>query len=368
MRRNNIHGKVNQYKCQDGTWAEQAFSFPGLSTDALTMPPANQTHQQSHATHSTQSIAAPSLATFTAHFGIAYPTPTFVNSSLGSTAVYTLPAVPSNPTTPARKVLIIHGINTPALGMLSLAQQLQHAQPTAHIVLYDLWGHGLSDSPQLPHAAELFEQQILLVLDYLGWKVKEVDVLAYSFGATVLVQSAVKHPETWSALRSVVLIAPSGLLPSAWFTQEVERVLALPDGSEQEPEVQGVILDWLEGGELVVPEDWRERCAKGEVVPEALKSWELREHQGYRRSVVSMIRHGGVRGQEEVFREFAGLYKGKVLGVLGELDDVCREEQLRDLGLENVMVVRNASHDLCRKRKEQVAEVAEAVLEFWKAR
>jgi len=299
------------------------------------------------------SIPAPSHATFTSAFGHAFPTPHFLTSSIGDTAVYDLPA----PSTETRRVLMIHGLNTPALGMFLLAKQLQTLQPGTHIVLYDLWGHGLSSTPLQTHASHLFHSQILQVLSYMKWH--DAHTIGFSFGSSTAVTFALHHP--W-AVQSTVLLAPAGLIQLEALDARTQELLR--DDSGREEEAREAVLDILEGGELKVPEDWQERSRKGEVVAEALRQWELSEHKGYRSSVFSMFRDGGAMGCEEGFVRF-GKEKVKKLVVLGEKDDLCTKEQLVEMGFEGegVKVVSGAGHALGRTHTDEVAEL---IGDFWK--
>lgn len=40
------------------------------------------------------------------------------------------------------------------------------------------------------------------------------------------------------------------------------------------------------GGQLNIPADWKQRVEKGEVVAEAVREWQIREHPGHVASVV----------------------------------------------------------------------------------
>ncbi|KAI3335549.1 alpha/beta-hydrolase [Ustulina deusta] len=300
-------------------------------------------------------IAGPGLASFTSRFGTAFPTPRFLESELGTTAVYSL-APPSG--RPQRRVLLIHGLNTPALGLLPLAARLQALDGDAHVVLFDLWGHGLSGTPLVAHAAAIFHAQILQVLGFLRWP--SAHLLGYSFGAAMLAKFALCNP--W-AVDSAALLAPAGVIDTALFGDRLRGLLlAAADRAGSEPEAREAVFAFLEGGPLVVPPDWEERARRGEVVAEALRDWELSEHPGYRHSVFSMFREGNVYGCEDDFGRFARLQGKKVVVVLGELDEVCRREKLVDLGFEYVEVVEGAGHGVVRT---QPGEVARIVYGMW---
>ncbi|TGJ88189.1 hypothetical protein E0Z10_g594 [Xylaria hypoxylon] len=296
-------------------------------------------------------IAAPSLESFTSRFGDAFPKPRFLESDLGTTALYELPP-PSGQI--KRRVLMIHGLNTPALGLLLLAQQLQALDPDAHVVLYDHWGHGLSSTPLVTHTPHIFHSQILQVLGFMQWP--SAHILGYSFGASMVTTFAFYNP--W-AVQSAALLAPAGILPKGLLGERLRELLDDPTGRESE--ARDCTFSFLEGGPLIVPTDWQERVQRGEVVAAAFREWELEEHLGFRHSVFSMFREGNVYGCEDDFRKFAQLPLKKVV-VLGQLDDVCSKDQLTGLGFNNVEVVEKAGHEVVRT---EPGEVARIVHDMW---
>lgn len=101
---------------------------------------------------SKQVIPAPKEDVFTSSFGHAYPAPHLLDSGLGTTAVYDIQP-PSGHA--KRNVLVIHGVCTPAIGQLPLIQQIQALDPDTHFVVFDLWGHGRSTTPLVPHTASM---------------------------------------------------------------------------------------------------------------------------------------------------------------------------------------------------------------------
>ncbi|KAI1269758.1 alpha/beta-hydrolase [Xylariaceae sp. FL1019] len=313
-------------------------------------PPADLELPLRHVLGGQNFIPAPSTASFTYKFGDDYPKPQYLKSDLGTTAVYDVPP-PSGET--RRKVLIIHGLNTPALGMFPLAKALQALDPDTHIVLFDLWGHGLSSTPLVAHTAHIFHYQIFQVLGFMKWT--SAHFLGFSFGGVTTVKFATDNP--W-VMESVGVLAPAGMIPDQMFGQ---RLLNLLDDSKgRETEAQEAILDFLEGGVLEVPEDWEARNRSGEVVPEALRQWELDEHKGYPHSILSMSRNG-IRGNEEAFRTFAQSPVRKI-GIVAQLDPVCSKERLEDAGWSNVKVVPQSHHGFVRSHAKDVARI---VHEFW---
>ncbi|KAJ4252467.1 hypothetical protein NW762_011068 [Fusarium torreyae] len=302
---------------------------------------------------SQEPIPGPSESAFVEAFGALLPPAKFLNTVHGKASYFEFP--PSSPGAGSSKidrVLFIHGVQTPALGVLPLARVLQKSFPNAHLVLIDLWGHGLSDTPVLPHEPALFHKLLDDLLDHLNWPTAHF--IGYSFGGVTTTSYVASKP---SRVQSFTLVAPAGLLRSSDFTAEQQGYLRGGD----EVEAKKWVLDFLEGGELVVPTDWKERVAKGEIVPQAVREWQMREHPGHVASVVGIFRDGGVMDSHAQFVKAAqtGIPS---LAVLGELDDLCTKQQLNDQGFNNVFVIPQAGHGVVRDKAEEVAAV---IIEFW---
>lgn len=299
----------------------------------------------------------------TSTFGSLLPPAQYITTPRGRAAYYLLhppsPAPSPSPATPLR-VLMVHGVQTPALGLHPLAAALRaRSAATTHIALVDLWGHGLSDTPRAPHTPALFHELLDAVLAALRWP--RAHLVGYSFGGATVVGYAASSPQRAARVASLALVAPAGLLRAAQFGERVRREY-LDVGAGDEAGARAWILDFLEGGKLVVPGDWGERVARGEVVAEAVRDWEMREHAGHAASVIAIFRDGGVLDSHAAFVKVAetGI---PCAGVLGGLDGICSVDDLRQVGLSNVAVVPQVGHALVRER---VTEVAQAIEEFWK--
>lgn len=300
-------------------------------------------------------IPGPTEAAFTETFGTLLPPAKYLDTINGKAAYYEIP--PSSSLgevsrTPDR-VLFIHGVQTPALGMLPLTRALQAPFSHAHFVLVDLWGHGLSDTPVVPHDAKLFHQLLDALLDHLGWP--SAHLVGFSFGGALTVGYVGSRT---SRVQSFTLVAPAGLIRSSNFTPEQQGHLR----GDDEALARKWVLEVLEGGELVVPADWKERVQKGEVVAEAVREWQIREHPGHVASVIAVFRDGGVMDNDAEFVKAARTGIPSLV-VLGGLDDFCSEQELKELGFANVTVVPQVGHGVVRKR---ASEVAAFISHFWK--
>ncbi|KAL4969851.1 alpha/beta fold hydrolase [Aspergillus stella-maris] len=305
-----------------------------------------------------ESILAPSEPCFVKTFGQVLPPASYLRTANGRFAFYKLSPSSPNPGqagAPSR-VLLIHGVQTPAIGLQPLAKELSSRFPSTEFVLVDLWGHGQSDTPIAAHVPALFHALILDLLGHLNWP--NAHFIGYSFGGSTAASFAAQYPEK---VQSLTLVAPAGFFREEQFS-ELERSY-LRGGEGMEEAAAKWILEFLEGGELVVPADWKKRVERGEVVAEAVRDWEMKNHDGHLASVVGVFRDGGVIGKHEEFKKVAksGI---RSLVVLGETDDVCGPKDLEEVGLKNVVVVKGVGHGVVRQR---VDEVAGSIEEFWKA-
>ncbi|KAF5722697.1 dihydrolipoyllysine-residue acetyltransferase component of acetoin cleaving system [Fusarium mundagurra] len=299
-------------------------------------------------------VAGPTESAFVDTFGALLPSAQFLQTPRGKAAYYEInPSSSNNANAKIDKVLFIHGVQTPALGMLPLARALEKSFTASHMVLVDLWGHGLSDTPVVPHEASLFHELIDNLLDHLDWQ--SAHLVGFSFGGATTVSYVASRP---SRVKSFTLVAPAGLLEMTMFTPEDQACLQ----GDDEAAAKKCVLNILEGGDLVLPTDWKQRVANGEVVAEAVREWQMREHPGHAASVVAIFRDGGVMGSHAHFDEAAktGIPS---LAVLGELDSLCSKEQLNEHGFENVFVVPKAVHSVVR---DQAEDVAKLIGDFWK--
>ncbi|KAL4952957.1 Alpha/Beta hydrolase protein [Aspergillus filifer] len=321
-----------------------------MSTDFLVLPRPGEPS-------TLESTSAPSEPSFVKTFGQVLPPVSYLRTANGRFAFYKLPSTApksENPGTPSR-VILIHGVQTPAIGLQPLAKQLSSRFPSTEFVLVDLWGHGQSDTPIVPHVPALFHALIIDLMVHLDWP--SAHFIGYSFGGSTVATFAAQYPEK---VQSLVLVAPAGFFREEQFS-EVERSY-LRGGEGVEEAAAKWIVEFLEGGELVVPGDWKERVSRGEVVAEAVRDWEMKNHDGHLASVVGVFRDGGVIGKHEEFKKVAesGI---RSLVVLGATDDVCGPQDLQEVGLKNVVVIKGVGHGVVRER---VDEVAGSIQRFWK--
>lgn len=301
-------------------------------------------------------IAAPKEADFVSTFGQLLPPASYLLTEYGKVAYYSIPPASPASDNPISRVLMVHGAQTCAIGLQPLAKSLSARFPHAQIVLVDLWGHGLTDAPVTQYKPSLFHYLLEALMAQLSWD--KAHFIGFSFGGSTIATFAATRPHLISSL---VLVAPVGLLCMSDFTIEQQKWFR-GETSVPAEEAQKQLMNWLEGGPLIVPADWKEAVANGELVAQAVKDWQMVNHEGHAASVIAFFDAGAMNMHEE-FRKTAaaGL---KCLGVLGGADSLCTVSDLEDVGFKNVVAIEGAGHNLVR---EQVPEVTRFVEEFWRA-
>ena len=227
-----------------------------------------------------------------------------------------------------------------------------------HVVIYDLWGHGLSSTPLETHTAALLHAQLLELLVHLGWE--KVHVLGFSMGGSIAVSFAAQYP---AIVESGVIVGGAGLWKKSergWWDAVVED-----GGWGREGMSQRKIMAFVHAGGEVKP-DWKERLLKGDIDVSPVQKWERENHGGHVASLVSMWRYVGVFDLHEQYRTLA---KGSIpmLVVFGEKDTVIEPEktqkELLEMGWKGEFrIIEGATHEIVRTHAREVAKLASA---FW---
>ena len=116
-----------------------------------------------------------------------------------------------------QRVLLVHGFSVPSYIWDSTATALSAAG--FRVARYDYFGRGYSDRPNVRYTADLYDRQLLQLLDSLGWR-QPVDIVGLSMGGPVTAQFVARHPER---VRSHTLVDPA-----AGTAGRVQRIFRLP--------------------------------------------------------------------------------------------------------------------------------------------
>mgnify|MGYP001016223646 CR=1 FL=1 len=182
------------------------------------------------------------------------------------------------------KVLLVHGFSSPYFVWDRTVPAL--TQAGFRVLRLDLYGRGLSDRLKGDYTGDVYDRQLLGLLDALDVK-EPVDLVGLSMGGAIVTRFTDQHPER---VRKLVLIGTAGAneLPA------YAKALSTP-----------VLGDWLIRlfGNLIVTRAMPREVAldaAGLAQARAAYAAQLR-YRGYKRALVSTLRHGPLTGQEDAF-------------------------------------------------------------------
>jgi pimeloyl-ACP methyl ester carboxylesterase len=164
-------------------------------------------------------------------------------------------------------VVLVHGVALPSYRWDPVFAALVKAGFRA--LRFDLYGRGYSDRPDVVYDKGLFDRQILNLISALEIK-PPVDLLANAMGGAIAVIFTDRHP---AMVRKLVLIAPAGYHPT------------IPRFRLTKAPVTGELLMNLIYQPMFFPERAREQM----------------RYKGYRRALLSTLRHGPLGDLPEVY-------------------------------------------------------------------
>jgi len=107
-----------------------------------------------------------------------------------------------------KKIVLIHGLSIPSLIWKDVAPAL--ALRGYRVLLYDLYGRGYSDAPEITYDVSLFSTQLALLMQHVKWA--KAHVAGVSMGGGILAAFTSFFPDLVDG--KVALIAPTGLVES----------------------------------------------------------------------------------------------------------------------------------------------------------
>ena len=102
-----------------------------------------------------------------------------------------------------QRVMLVHGFSVPSYIWDSTVTALTGAG--FRVARYDYFGRGYSDRPNVAYTADLYDRQLVQLLDSLGWR-DPVDIVGLSMGGPVTANFVGRHPER---ARSLTLVDPA---------------------------------------------------------------------------------------------------------------------------------------------------------------
>ncbi len=133
-------------------------------------------------------------------------------------------------------VVLVHGLVMDNLSSLYFAIGTQIAQH-AHVVLYDLRGHGMSERPKEGYRVEDMVADLAALLDAMS--LSKVHLVGNSFGALVAVSFAATHGD-----RAASVTVLDGHLASEGWGDMMAATLSL-QGDERDRKIAESFKEWL---------------------------------------------------------------------------------------------------------------------------
>lgn len=173
-----------------------------------------------------------------------------------------------------QRVLLAHGFSVPSYIWDSTFTALTNAG--FRVARYDYYGRGYSDRPDIAYTGDLFDRQMLQLLDSLGWR-EPVDIVGLSMGGPVTANFVGRHPDRARSLTLVDPAAGERTAPPAIF-----RIPFLGPVLFQIMAVPGMAAGQL--SDFVEPAKWPDW-------PDKYR--EQMQYRGFGRALLSTLREAG---------------------------------------------------------------------------
>lgn len=242
----------------------------------------------------------------------------------------------------------VHGLTTPSFVWGPLADHL--AGMGFHVLIYDLYGRGLSARPKGEQDSAFFNAQLAALLDHQGIE-GQITLLGYSMGGTIATGFAAAHPDR---VHQLCLIAPAGL------------------GHDLGPVAQMAINHPSIGKWMILgfyPRSLRRGLASERSLPSAIPDMvdlQIAESRkrGFAPAVLSSLR--GIMDEDLALAHRAIHNAGiPTLAIWGETDDViplAGRERLTELNPEaHNVVIPGAGHPLAYTHVTEVAQALDTL-------
>ena len=318
------------------------------------------------------------------------------------------------------KVLFLHGISTPCVSLLSLAEDLAYKKGY-RVMLMDLFGRGWSGGPaDLPYDNRLYFSQIFMALasSPLAWTGEGsagFGLVGYSLGGGLAADFVSWFPELVTEL---VMIAPCGVmrrkldwkgrilysqgwLPDRWLQWGVRWRLKINPNIRAKQEAWSLSEDdeRLRGESAVsaeLPKGGTALTSRGEIDMEAVVQWQMSTHEGAISAFMSSMRHCPIWDQHERWRMIGarldqqseillqrdddrntelkeralrrGLKSGKVIVIVGKKDTIIKPEEVipdaqNAFGNANVDArICDAGHELPITCCHEIADIVHSIV------
>ncbi|KAH9965783.1 alpha/beta-hydrolase [Russula dissimulans] len=237
-----------------------------------------------------------------------------------------------------KKIVLIHGLSIPSLIWKDVAPTL--ASRGYRVLLYDLYGRGYSDAPEITYDSSLYATQLALLMQHVKWP--KAYIAGISMGGGILAAFTSFFPDLVDS--KVALIATTGLVESKDLSKTTKFMSS--------PLVQSVTSSTPFRFYLRRLTNSSSSDPVSEIV--RIQSAHL---PGYNAAIASSLRDGPVRGLHEAF-ETLGASSRRILLIWGTADNtVPYKYAARVQGLlpqSELITVHGGGHDLTFSHPETI--------------
>ena len=239
-------------------------------------------------------------------------------------------------------VVLVHGFSTPSFVWQGLLNKLSDAG--MRVLIYDLYGRGWSDRPNVTYNANLYDQQLLELLNSQNIS-GPVKLVGYSMGGAIASYFSANHPQKVSRL---ALIAPAGLSVDEG---KLAQIIKMP-----------IIGDWLMSvvGRASMLKEMARPANQGKAIPNIAELYEQQmDYAGYLPALLSTLRHYPLGGLQREYQKI-GQSKLPVMAIWGTNDTVVPTANSKALQEAipgaSLTLLEGGSHAITYSMPEEVAE------------
>ncbi|KAH7910170.1 Alpha/Beta hydrolase protein [Hygrophoropsis aurantiaca] len=148
------------------------------------------------------------------------------------------------------KIAFIMGLNSTSFGWLPQVEHFARS-PKYSALVFDNRGVGLSGAPRGPYTTSGMAEDVIALLDYLGWTVnQDLHVVGISLGGMIAQELAFRVPERIASLSLIVTTAGGRLwnnLPPWKGFKSLSRLFVTADPEAKIPTIMDMLFppDWL---------------------------------------------------------------------------------------------------------------------------
>ena len=193
-------------------------------------------------------------------------------------------------------VVLVHGFSAPMFIWERTVPALTKAG--FRVLSYDLYGRGYSDRPDVAYDKDLFDTQLLELLDALDIR-EPVNLIGHSMGGAITTIFTARHPEK---IRRLCLIAPVGFPVKLPITAKLVQVPGL-----------GNLLMSVIGDKTIKKNAAKFFYDQSQAEPFLVKFERQMAYDGYKNALLSTLKNFNLNNQTSAYEKVGKIGKPTML-------------------------------------------------------